>query len=207
MPTRAWFPTYIYDAPLIAARAHSERFRKELLAESFQIAQVDEDGQRWSETNYPGGFTSYTTMNQLHRTSSTFGELEKRLARHVRTFAKTLEIDLTGRRLSMTDCWVNIMPKHTAHGMHIHPIATISGTYYVRTPPKCSSLKFEDPRLTSFMASPPRIAGCRPENRPFVYYPAEQGKVVLFESWLRHEVNANQSAEERVSISFNFNWF
>jgi len=30
---------------------------------------------------------------------------------------------------------------------------------------------------------------------------------VLFESWLRHEVAANRDARERVSISFNYNWF
>ena len=217
--TRAWFPTTIYDAPLIGgsttgnasvspkARARGLAFQRELLGECLQIREVDDAGRKWSKTNYPGGFTSYNTMNQLHRTSSTFGELERRLGRHVRSLATTLELDLTGRSLSMTDCWVNVMPRHAAHGMHIHPIATISGTYYVQTPRGCSKLKFEDPRLTSFMAAPPRKPDCRPENRPFVYYPAEAGHVILFESWLRHEVSANQTKTERVSISFNFNWF
>ena len=37
--------------------------------------------------------------------------------------------------------------------------------------------------------------------------PAEAGNVVLFESWLRHEVPANPVAAHRVSISFNYNWF
>ena len=31
--------------------------------------------------------------------------------------------------------------------------------------------------------------------------------VLLFESWLRHEVPPNPVRAERVSISFNFNWF
>jgi hypothetical protein len=31
--------------------------------------------------------------------------------------------------------------------------------------------------------------------------------VFLFESWLRHEVVANPVAAERVSVSFNYNWF
>ena len=30
--------------------------------------------------------------------------------------------------------------------------------------------------------------------------------MILFESWLRHEVAANRVTEERISISFNFNW-
>ena len=36
---------------------------------------------------------------------------------------------------------------------------------------------------------------------------ADAGTVVLFESWLRHEVSPNPVATERVSVSFNFNWF
>ena len=205
MPVRAWFPTHIYDAPLI--RGGARALNRELLAEARRIREVDDHGRRWSEANYPDGFTSYNTMNMLHRTSSTFGELERRLGRHVKAFARELDFDLDGRTLSMTDCWVNIMPRHAVHGLHLHPIATISGTYYVRTPRGCSKLKFEDPRLTSFMAAPPRKADCRPENRVFVNYPVEAGHVILFESWLRHEVSANRTDEERVSVSFNFNWF
>jgi hypothetical protein len=29
----------------------------------------------------------------------------------------------------------------------------------------------------------------------------------LFESWLRHEVPSNPISGERISISFNYNWF
>jgi uncharacterized protein (TIGR02466 family) len=67
-------------------------------------------------------------------------------------------------------------------------------------------LKFEDPRLDRFMAAPPRVSGARRENQAHITYPAEAGNVVLFESWLRHEVPANRVAEERISISFNYHW-
>ena len=106
----------------------------------------------------------------------------------------------------MTDCWVNIMPEHAAHALHLHPLSLISGTYYVRTPPGCPGLKFEDPRLDRFMAAPPRRANARPANRPHVTYPAIAGNVILFESWLRHEVAPNAAPGERISISFNYNW-
>ncbi|MFT3780490.1 MAG: putative 2OG-Fe(II) oxygenase [Nibricoccus sp.] len=39
-----------------------------------------------------------------------------------------------------------------------------------------------------------------------ITYPAETGNVILFGSWSRHEVPANRTAEERVSISFIYNW-
>ncbi|MGH8020115.1 MAG: putative 2OG-Fe(II) oxygenase [Opitutaceae bacterium] len=37
--------------------------------------------------------------------------------------------------------------------------------------------------------------------------PAQAGTVVLFESWLRHEVSPHPVDAERISISFNYNWF
>jgi uncharacterized protein (TIGR02466 family) len=143
----------------------------------------------------------------MHRQSPTFAALERKLRRHVSAYARALEFDLTGRSLSMTDCWVNIMPHSVVHGLHLHPVSTISGTYYVQTPKGTPGLKFEDPRLDRFMAAPPRRTDCSPQHRPWVVVPAEAGKVVLFESWLRHEVPPNRLRSERISISFNFNWF
>lgn len=145
-------------------------------------------------------------MNELHHFSSTFAALERKLTKHVIAFTKALELDVPKRGIRMTDCWVNIMPPTAAHSLHLHPLSFISGTYYVRTPRGCSGLKFEDPRLDRFMAAPPRRADARIENRPHVTYPAEAGNVILFESWLRHEVAANRVDEERISISFNYDW-
>lgn len=204
MRIQAWFPTFIHHAPLLSKGL--VRFNAELLKECRQLREFDDAGRKWSAKNYPGGYTSYGSMDKLHQFSSTFGELERQLDRHVRTFAKKLEMDLGNGRLAMSDCWANIMPRQTTHGLHLHPNSVLSGTYYVRTPRHCAGLKFEDPRLSRMMAAPPKLAGCHAENRRHITYPAEAGKVVLFESWLRHEVPANPVAAERISISFNYAW-
>jgi uncharacterized protein (TIGR02466 family) len=106
----------------------------------------------------------------------------------------------------MSDCWINIMSHRVTHSLHLHPNSVVSGTYYVATPKGCAGLKFEDPRMSSLMAAPPRVDGVRPENRPYVTYPATAGNVTLFESWLRHEVPSNPVKSERISISFNYDW-
>ena len=204
MSIRAWFSTFIYCEPL--QKTGLARLNDELAGECHLIRSHDAAGRRWSVKNYPGGFTSYASLSRLHKTSSTFATLEKKITAHVRRFAQQLDMDLRGRDIFMTDCWVNIMPEHTAHGLHLHPLSFISGTYYVRTPRGCPGLKFEDPRLDRFMAMPPRRADARPANRQHVTYPAEAGTVILFESWLRHEVSANPATGERISISFNYNW-
>jgi uncharacterized protein (TIGR02466 family) len=204
MSIEAWFPTFIYYEPLTAKPA--ARFNAELLKECYQIRDYDEEGRAWSEKNYPGGYTSYGSMAQLHRFSSTFTELERRINKHVKAFTRHLEMDLRKRKFEMTDCWVNIMPRQVVHSLHLHPLSFISGTYYVSTPENCSKIKFEDPRLSKFMAAPPKLPNTRAENKQFVSYNAEAGKVILFESWLRHEVASNPSDEDRVSISFNYHW-
>jgi uncharacterized protein (TIGR02466 family) len=204
MSIRAWFSTFIYCEPL--QKTGLVRLNDELAGECHLIRGHDADGRRWSAKNYPGGFTSYASLARLHKVSSTFAALEKKITAHVRRFTRRLDMNLRGRDIFMTDCWVNIMPERTAHGLHLHPLSFISGTYYVRTPCGCPGLKFEDPRLDRFMAAPPRRTDAHPANRPHVTYPAEAGTVILFESWLRHEVAANPTTGERISISFNYNW-
>jgi len=205
MAVRALFPTLVYEARL--APSGERAFNRRLLAECRQYRSDDVAGRAWSATRYPGGYTSYGSLNRMHEMSPTFATLERKLRRHVRAFSGKLELDLEGRELAMTDCWINVMPRGVVHGLHLHPLATISGTYYVRTPRGAAGLKLEDPRLDRFMAAPPRRADCRPEHRSWFVVPAEAGKIVLFESWLRHEVPPSAVASERVSISFNYSWF
>src|SRR3954469_20972853 len=167
MPVRGYFQTLIYSAPLTRG---AQAFNAGLLRECRQLEFDDESGRRWSKKNYPGGYTSYNSASRMHQLSPTFAQLERHLKRHVGAFVRALEFDLEGRELAMTDCWVNIMPRQVVHGLHLHPLSTISGTYYVATPKGVPGIKLEDPRLDRFMAAPPRKAGAA---RPWVVLPAE----------------------------------
>ena len=196
MAIRALFPTLIYHAAL--AKRTSPRFARTLADECRALAASDAAGQRWSARHYLGGYTSYGSLDRLHLVSSVFAGLRQRLDPHARTFARSLHYDLAGRSLAMTDCWVNVMPAGVVHSLHLHPTSFISGTYYVELPRGAGALKVEDPRLSRMMAAPPRQA--------YVSLPARAGDVVLFESWLRHEVPPARYAGERISISFNYGW-
>jgi uncharacterized protein (TIGR02466 family) len=202
---REYFPTLVYGATL--QKRGAREFNRQLLRECRQLRLDDVAGRRWSAENYAGGYTSYGSVHRLQGVSPTFKMLERRLARHVAAFARAIEWDMEERALSMTDCWINIMPRGTVHTLHLHPLSTLSGTYYVDVPRGSPGIKFEDPRLDRFMASPPRSVDARTANRSWITHPAEAGRLVLFESWLRHEVTANRAGAERVSVSFNYNWF
>ena len=106
----------------------------------------------------------------------------------------------------MTHCWLNMMPEGAFHTSHMHPQSVISGTYYVEIPTGASAIKFEDPRLGLFMNAPEVKSSAKTHNQRFVSLKLKAGEVVLFESWLRHEVPTNKSKMPRVSVSFNYGW-
>jgi uncharacterized protein (TIGR02466 family) len=203
MAVRALFPTLLYQARLAEP---GNRFSQVLADECQALTASDSAGRRWSARHYRGGYTSYGSLDRLHLVSSVFDAVRRRIDPHVRRFARALHYDLAGRQLAMTDCWLNVMSQQAVHGLHLHPLSVVSGTYYVAVPRGAGMLKFEDPRLSRLMAAPPRRRDAPPGVRPFFTTRTRAGDLVLFESWLRHEVPPGRFAGERISISFNYGW-
>lgn len=170
------------------------------------IAEDDEAGQEWCEENGYPGYTSYASLTDLPWRFPIFADLVKVLDQHVAAFAEDLEFDLDGRKLVLEDLWINILPEGGMHSSHLHPHSVISGTTYVAMPEGASALKLEDPRSGRMMAAPARLKGAREELKTFIYVKPDVGDVLLWESWLRHEVPMNMAEEERISVSFNYRW-
>jgi uncharacterized protein (TIGR02466 family) len=170
------------------------------------IAAEDEAGKRWSKEKGYRGYTSYASLNDLPKRDSTFSALKKQLDRHAAAFARKLHLDLGLRRLQLDSIWINVLSHGGAHSGHIHPHAVLSGTYYVDTPAGASALKLEDPRHPLMMAAPPRREDAPDEDRTFVYLQPESGEVLMWESFIRHEVTPNLARRPRVSVSFNYGW-
>lgn len=178
----------------------------ELRASCMAIAEDDEAGQKWCEKNGYPGYTSYASLNDLPWRFPIFADLEKALDKHVAAFCKDLGFDLQGKKLKCGSLWINILPEGGMHASHIHPHSVISGTTYVAMPKGTSALKLEDPRLPMMMHAPLRSKKAGQELQSFVYVKPEVGDVLLWESWLRHEVPMNMAEEERISVSFNYEW-
>ncbi len=179
---------------------------KELKSTCEVMAEDDEAGQAWCEDNGYPGYTSYASLNDLPWRAPIFADLQKALDKHVAAFVEDLGFDLQGRKLKCDSFWINILPEGGSHGSHIHPHSVISGTTYVAMPEGTSALKLEDPRHAMMMHAPLRLKTAAESLQPFVYVKPEVGEVLLWESWLRHEVPMNMSEDERISVSFNYNW-
>ena len=195
--SRSLFVTKLYEAQiaddLLDDLAHSIR----------SLAQDDEAGQRWSQEHRYAGYTSYASLNDLPRRDPAVGDLAKLLAKHASEFAKDCAFDLP-RRPKLDSLWVNLLRGSGYHSAHIHPHSIISGTLYVEVPKGSGAIRFEDPRLPMMMAAPTRRTDAPVELQPFVTVEPRRGLLLLWESWLRHEVLPGTGRGERLSISFNF---
>jgi len=178
---KSLFATRLYHAPL---SAHAPAIDpNEMEASCYSIAEDDAAGQEWSEANGYPGYTSYASLDDLPYRFPIFADLVRALDAHVAAFARDLAFDLGDK-----------------------PLKLDSGTTYVAMPDGASAIKFEDPRLAMMMAAPGRVKDAAEELRSFHYAQPVVGDVLLWESWLRHEVPMNLSEDDRLSVSFNYGW-
>ena len=192
------FATCLYeslldDEQLLGELAHSIR----------SLAEDDEAGKRWSRDKGYKGYTSYASLNDLPKRDPAFAELQRELVRHAAIFAQDLAFDL-GRKPKLDSLWVNLLKAGGHHSAHIHPHSILSGTLYVEVPTGSGNIRFEDPRLPMMMAAPVRRDDAPEELRPFVVAQPRPGLLLMWESWLRHEVLPGTAKADRLSISFNF---
>jgi hypothetical protein len=101
--------------------------------------------------------------------------------------------------------WITTLGTGNFNSPHIHPRSTISGIYYVKTPPEIlyneqgnfsGWLAFMDPRSNSQIWP---ISS----HLNYFYVPPVEGSIVLFPSYLQHFVSPFNVEGERTAIAFN----
>ena len=113
--------------------------------------------------------------------------------------------------LEISNMWANINYKYAYNKYHDHPKSLWSGVYYVQSPPNSGKILFHKewsryqgvPKPT-FSSSPP----VHTHQWDSVSYEPIEGRVILFPSWIGHQVGQNLTDVEgedgyRISISFN----
>jgi uncharacterized protein (TIGR02466 family) len=190
MITEYHFPTpvYIQEIPnAVELNHHLEQ----------KIIQWSQQDKGVSKTN-AGGWHSTTDMNRKEE----YNVLTKEL------FAMQEEIfkkEFLTQKPVLGNMWANVNYPGNFNRPHLHPNSLFSGVYWVKTPEKSGSLMLYEPRPGVHTTMPNRKEGkLPPELWREVHYQPKAGTVVMFPSWLWHEVRANESNDTRISVSFNF---
>lgn len=129
----------------------------------------------------------------LHRSN-----LLERIAQAAREYAEVCRFKYKDIRIHLI--WVNINGKNCSNTVHTHPGCHVSGVYYVKCPEKCGNIIFLHP-CTQLILREYNLHELGTEVC-YAVKPKED-KLVLFPSWIEHQVGPNLSDEDRISISFN----
>ena len=193
----AAFPTWILrvDYPFAGTSL------KEIAQLAYDTQKSDPAGNEWSIGNYGLGYTSYGSQIEIGK-CPVIATLAAFFLAQAENYARHISVDLSMVSLAMGKIWLNINPKHSYHGEHMHSDAFISGVYYIQTPHASGNTLFRDPRAaTAFCRLP--FAENTPRNANAITVNPRPGLLIMFPGWLTHSVEQNHSDDDRISLAFN----
>ena len=103
----------------------------------------------------------------------------------------------------LSGLWAMVNAPGSRNKLHSHPFNYLSGVFYLQVPPDSGTLVFHDPRPQSEILSPPKKSDESIHTSSRVSWSPKQNDLLFFPSWLNHEVEENNSNEERIILSFN----
>ncbi len=105
-------------------------------------------------------------------------------------------------KVGISEIWSIINKKGTFNTSHNHPGSYLSAAYYVKAPDECGDIHFFDPNEIKKFNSPP-IENRTELSASGFSIKAQEGSLLIFPSYLYHDVGKNLSNEDRIVISFN----
>jgi uncharacterized protein (TIGR02466 family) len=104
-----------------------------------------------------------------------------------------------------TEVFVSEMFEGDLHGLHCHPNSLLSGLLYLQVPEGSSSIVFDDPRSFRDHIDLPK-KGSTVNNWSKMHFVPETGLMLMWESWLKHEVPRTNNIDGRITMVFNLGW-
>lgn len=186
------FPTMVWYADLPDADAMNRQLLSDIATLRSTVKSVKKSNEM--------GWHSPTDMHKRDE----FAGLCDCIDQMAGTIATSMKM-AASRHFVMDTFWVNINPKHAYNALHDHPNSSLSGVYYVQTTGQSGRIRFRDPRAGKRMDPWPVAKDEESDQRHWdrVHYKPVAGRLIMFPSWLEHDVEPNLSDEERISISFN----
>ena len=188
MPVQYFFPVATYWSMIDNEAAKKEAYDVYLDLKAKKAFKKNEAWQshKLSDTTFKQNvITEYNMTNfndEIHKHLTYYlNEMQARFDRAV--------------DYSIASCWLTTTSKGEYAHIHTHK-ADISGVYYIKTNQKDGKFFFTNPNT-------PALMNWYADNDKTIEYTPEEGKLLLFPSWLAHGVWTNTTNNERVSMSFD----
>ena len=180
------FPTSIWKFKV----SNYKTLNKNIISEVYKLKENDNDGLTKSNR---GGWHSY-------QSSKLFPKLSKIISN---SLCEILDIN---EYIKPTMIWVNINSRNDYNDGHDHLDAYYSGVYYVKIPKNSGNLYFLNPIWTPPLQKRFSSLMDLDSNDKEIEFEAKEGDLYLFGGKVPHRVGRSLSDEDRISISFNFNF-
>lgn len=144
-----------------------------------------------------GGWQS----NSLFKDDSFFSNLISVIKSAAVEFADGIQIN---SNLEINSFWININKFKDYNQYHTHPGSIFSGVYYIKTSKNCGSIQFKHPcSLGIENCWDQKKQQLNPFNSCVWDLEPVENRLLIFPSWIEHQVLPNLSQSDRISISFN----
>lgn len=190
------FPTPVW----LAERADDGLSR--CLAEA--IHDIEAGDHAFDSAAYPHGYSSYLSRIPLTR-DTRFQSITEWVLDQAKQFLLQAGVRKSPTlRLQVHDLFCNINRRHAIHGPHRHECSDLSAVYYVTANPSSAPFVMTSPLEPLHMYT--RAALYHEDslmlNDQHAVQPSS-GRLLIFPSWLLHEVQPQRCDEERISLAFN----
>ena len=172
---------------------------------AFQLQDKKKEGVQ--ETNI-GGWQSGDIIEEKHEE---FIKLKKEISKNLQIYhsqvfkGMVFEDDIIQ---NLNNMWVNINKKHHYNEWHIHPLATLSGTFYIKHDGSTENgnITFKNPNGLYMGVShwPKRLVKNYDEiTAGKISITPKSNGLLIFPSWLEHRAETNLKNNTRISLAFN----
>ena len=121
---------------------------------------------------------------------------------HLATYIKnTLDCK---QEFYITNSWIACSKPGESHHTHFHPNSIVSGVLYLQANNNCGDIIFHHKSsLKNHFDFNYDLNSFNMINSPTWRYKVQTGHMLLFPSWLNHNVEENRSNQDRIVLGFN----
>lgn len=162
------------------------------------------DSREYSNPNHVSTYNVQEAAN-FQSTDRRLDKLTSHLVATAKNFLDHQNVESSSYRFSPYYLF-NKIGKNSGHAQHAHPESIVSGCIYLQAYEDSSPIIFKDPRpIDKYYYYKPIFNRMSDSYKLLPEYsvPVYTGLVLMWNSWLEHEIPICYSDKERITIAFN----